>query len=132
MWLKYATGVDTPILAKNNDLAIQKSNIIKLDIDTLVKVTSGWSNLKSKVSELNAHKLAPVPDDLSKLCQSVKKDIVKITKCNEFFKKFNGIKTTDTSDLVKKMTMTQKLEKLERKYLIMIMINILLLMKLIS
>ena len=88
--------------------------------------------MKSKVSELNAHKLAPVPNDLSKLCQSAKKDIVKITKCNEFFKKVNGIKTTDTSDLVKKMTMTQKLEKLERKYLIMIMINILLLMKLIS
>ena len=73
MWLKYATGVDTPILPKNTDLAFQKSNIIKLDIDTLVKVTSGWSNLKSKVSELNAHKLAPVPDDLSKLCQSKKR-----------------------------------------------------------
>ena len=40
-------------------------------------------------------------------------------------KKVNAIQTTDTSNLVKKLAMTQKLVKLKRKHLIMIMINIL-------
>ena len=42
-------------------------------------------------------------------------------------KKFNNINTADTSNLVtKKLTKTQKLMKLKKKTLIMIMLNILL------
>ena len=47
-----------------------------------------------------------------------------------FYKKINNIKTTDTSDLVKKNLL--KLMKLKRKLLIKIMVNILLLNNLIS
>ena len=42
-------------------------------------------------------------------------------------KKVNAIQTTGTSDIVKKITITQKSMKLKRKLLIIIMINILLL-----
>ena len=51
---------------------------------------------------------------------------------DELYKKVNAIQATDTSNLIKKQTMTQKLVKLKRKYLIMIMINILLLKNFIS
>ena len=44
--------------------------------------------------------------------------------------KINAIQTIDTSDLTKKLTITQKLMKLKRKYLIMN--NILLFLNLIS
>ena len=47
-------------------------------------------------------------------------------------KKVNNINTTDTSNLVKKMTITQKLMKLKRKLLFIIMIKILLLKNLKS
>ena len=51
---------------------------------------------------------------------------------DELINKLNAIQTTDTSTLVKKMTMTQKQVKLERKYLNIIMMNVLLLMNLIN
>ena len=41
---------------------------------------------------------------------------------DELVKRVNAIKTTDTSDLVKKLTTIQKVVKLKRKYLIMIII----------
>ena len=41
---------------------------------------------------------------------------------DELVKRVNAIKTTDTSDLVKKLTAIQKVVKLKRKYLIMIII----------
>ena len=50
----------------------------------------------------------------------------------ELVKKVNGIGTIDTSDLLKKLTRTQKLMKLKIIYLVMITMNILLLKNLIS
>ena len=47
-------------------------------------------------------------------------------------KKAYAIQTTDTSDLVKKLTITQKFIKRKRKLLIIFMLNILLLTNLIS
>ena len=55
----------------------------------------------------------------------------KVDKYDELDKKVNNIDTTDTSDLILK-TMAQKLVKLNRKYLIIIMINILFLNSLIN
>ena len=40
-------------------------------------VQSNLSNLESKVGKLNVDQLVPVPDDLSKLNDVVKNDIVK-------------------------------------------------------
>ena len=71
-------------------------------------------------------KLKTVPDNLSKLSNAVKNDVVKKTLYNELIKNVNAIQSNDTSDLVKMPTKTQKLKILKRKFLIMI--NILLLM----
>ena len=59
-------------------------------------------------------------------------EVVKKTEYNELVKKVNNINATDTSDLAKRLIITQKLMKLKRKLLIIIMLNIFLLMNLIS
>ena len=68
---------------------------------------SNLSNLKSKVDKLDVGKLESTPIDLSKLSSVVKNDIVKRTEYDELVKKVNAIQTTDTSNLVKKLTITQ-------------------------
>ena len=76
--------------------------------------------------------MVPVPVHLSKLSDLVLNDFIKKTEYDELVKKVNDITTINTSYLLKKLTMTQKLVKLQRKYLIIIMINILLIMSLMS
>ena len=76
--------------------------------------------------------MVPVPVHLSKLSDLVLNDFIKKTEYDELVKKVNDITTINTSYLLKKLTMTQKLVKLQRKYLIIIMIDILLIMSLMS
>ena len=54
-----------------------KSNVDKLDIDTLKNVPSNLSKLKSKVDKVDVDKLVPAPADLSKLSVVVKSDVVR-------------------------------------------------------
>ena len=54
--LKNATGVDTLKFAKKIDLINLKSNVDKLDIDTLKNVPGGLSSLKSRVNKLDIGK----------------------------------------------------------------------------
>ena len=62
----------------------------------------------------------------------VKNEVVKKTQYNELVKRVNVININNTSDLVKKnMTITQKLMKLKKKVII-IMLNMLLFKNLIS
>ena len=71
--------------------------------------------MKSKVDKLGIGKLKTTPVDLSEISNIVKKNVVKKTAYNELAKKVNAIQATDTSDLVKKMTITKKLIKSKRK-----------------
>ena len=70
--------------------------------------------MQSKVDKLDIGKLETAPVDLSKL-SNVVKNFVKKTEYDELVKKVNNISTTGTSDLVKKMIITQKLMKLKIK-----------------
>ena len=65
--LKNAAGFDTSDFAKKDDLASIKSNVDKLNIDILGKVSSGLSCSKSKVDRSDVDKLKPVPIDIKKL-----------------------------------------------------------------
>ena len=76
-------------------------------------VPSGLINLKSNVDKLDVDKFIPVPVDLSKLSDVVKNDVVKQDVYNELVKKVNNISTTDTRNLVEKLTITQKSMKLK-------------------
>ena len=84
------------------------------------------------MDKLDIGNLETTPVHLGKLSNVVKNDVIKKTECDELVIKVNNINTTDTSDLVKKLTMTQKTMKFKRILLIIIMINILLLKNLIS
>ena len=117
--LKNGTGADTSDFAKKFYLAELKS-----DIDKLKNLPNNLSNSKRKVDKSGVGKVETTAVDLCKLSNAVKNDVVKITEYNKLVKKVNNIKTTDTSDLVKKVTVKQKL-------LIIIMINILVLTNLI-
>ena len=130
--LKDGTGADISDFAKNTDLANLKSDVDKLDVDKLKNVPSGLSNLKSKVDKLALGKLETTLVDLSKLSDVVKNEVVKKTGYDELVKKAININPTDTSDLVKKLNITQRLIKLKRKLLFMVMVNILLLKYLIN
>ena len=78
----------------------------KADIKNISHVdTSGFAlktnlaNLKSDVDKLDIDKLKPVPNDLSKLSDVVKNDVVKKTDYNKLVTNVNNI---DTGGLVKK------------------------------
>ena len=77
------------------------------------------ASLKSEMNNLGIGKLETTLNNLSKLSNVVKNEVVKKTEDDEFIKKVNVIKTTHTSNLVKKLAMTQKLVHLKRKLLIM-------------
>ena len=55
--LKNAAGFDTSDFAKKDDLASTKSNIDKLNIDILGKVSSGLNCSKSKVDRSDVDKI---------------------------------------------------------------------------
>ena len=100
---------------KKTHLANSKSDVDKLEIDKLKNIPSYLSNLNTKVDKLDIGKLQTYSADLSKLSNVVKKDVVKKAKYNELVTKANNISTTDTSNLVKDLIVTQKLVKLKMK-----------------
>ena len=69
---------------------------------------------------------------MSKPTDLAKHYVNKKTEFDESVKKANAIKTTDISNLVKKTDYNTKINKIEKKLLIMIMINISLQKNLIS
>ena len=71
--LKNATAIDTSKLAAKSNLVCLKAEVDKIDADKLKTACDSLSNLKSKVDKLDIGSLAPVPVDLSKLSNVVKK-----------------------------------------------------------
>ena len=77
------------------------------------------ASLKSKVDKLHIGKLKTTSAHLSWLNNVVEKNVVNQTEYNELVKKVNAIQTTDTGNLVKKSDYNTKIEKIEKKLLIM-------------
>ena len=69
-------------------------------------------DLKTEVDKLDIDKLAPAPDDLSKLSDVVKNDVVKKTVYDKLVAKVNNI---DTSDFVLKTKYNTGKKELENK-----------------
>ena len=112
--LKTATGVNTSKFSKKVDLANLKSNVNKLDIDTLKNFPTNLSNLKSKVDELDVDKLVPGPIDLSKLSNVVKNDVVKKDVYNAKIKNVED-KIPDGTNLATKTTLNAKVNEVKGK-----------------
>ena len=104
-----------------NQISINKKN-----------VPNDLSNLISKVDKLDIGKLETSPVDLSKLSNVVKNNVAKNTEYDELIEKFVILILLVLMIQLEKLTITQKLMKLKRKLLIMILINILLLKNLIK
>ena len=76
------------------------------------------ANLKTEVDKIDIAKLTPVPDDLAKLSNVVKNDVVKKTEYNILVTKVGNLDTTgfvlkttydtDKSDLEKKISDAEK------------------------
>ena len=94
--------------AKKVDAAVLKSDVDKLNIDHLEKVSTGLSSSKSKVDKLNVDKLVPVPVGWSKLSDVVKNDFIEKTKYNQLVKNVKAIQITDTSNVLKKTDWKKK------------------------
>ena len=94
-----------PSDCKNIKIKVDLSNYAtKTDIKHISHVdTSNFAlktnlaNLKTEVDKLDTDKLVPIPNDLSKLSNVVKNDVVKKVDYNKLVAKVNNI---DTSDFV--------------------------------
>ena len=91
----------------------------KKDINDITHVdTSNFAletnlaNLKTELDKLDIDKLVPIPNDLSKLSNVVKNDVVKKTVYDKLIAKVNNI---DTSDFVLKTNFNTKFTGLENK-----------------
>ena len=113
--LNNVTGFDTSKFPKKTDLTSLKSDIDKLDIDKLEKVSSGSNSFKSKVDKLDVDKLKLVSTDLNKLSDVVNKKAVKKDVYDKFLNKFSAI---DASGFVKKQNMMLRSMRLMVKYLV--------------
>ena len=98
-------------------------NISHVDISSFA-LRSNLANLKTEVYRLDIDKLTPVPNDLAKLSNVVKHDVVKNTVYEKLVTKVDNFDTTkfilkttydtDKSDLEKKITDTNDLSKKTR------------------
>ena len=105
---------------ENIKVEIDLSNYAtKKDVNDITHVdTSNFAlktnlaNLKTEVDKLDNDKLVPIPNDLSKLSNVVKNDVVKKTVYDKLVAKVNNI---DTSDFVLKTNFNTKFTGLENK-----------------
>ena len=74
--LKTQQALIHQILLKKSDLASLKSDYDELNIDKLKNQQSGSDSFKSKADKIEIDSLKPVPNDLSKLIDSVKNAVV--------------------------------------------------------
>ena len=114
-------------------------NITHVDTSDFALKTN-LANLKTEADKLDIDKLVPISNDLSKLSNVVKNDVVKKTVYDKLVTKVNNIDTSDfvlktkystdktelenkipnTSDLVKKTDYNTKITELEKKFLTLI------------
>ena len=82
-------------------------------IDTWIfALKTNLGNLKTEVDKLDIDKLVPISNDLSKLSNVVKNDVVKKTVYDKLVAKVNNI---DTTDFVLKTNFNTKFTALENK-----------------
>ena len=67
--------------------------MIHVDVSSFGSKTN-LASLKTEVDKLDIHKLTPVPDDLAKLSNVVKNNVVKKTEYNKLVTKVDNIDTT--------------------------------------
>ena len=69
-------------------------NVSHVDVSSFA-LKSNLASLKTEVDKLDIDKLTPVPNDLAKLNNVVKNDVVKKTKYNKLVTKVDNIDSTN-------------------------------------
>ena len=82
--------VDLSNYAAKTDL----KNVSHMDVRSFA-LKSNLASLKTELDKLDIDKLTPVPDDLAKLSNVVKSDVVKNIEYNKLVTKVNNIDTTN-------------------------------------
>ena len=105
--------VDLSNYATKTDL----KNVAQVDVSSFA-LKSNLAGLKTEVDKLDIDKLTPVPNDLTKLSNVIKNDVVKKTVYHKLVAKVNNINTirfvlkttydTDKSGLEKKISDADK------------------------
>ena len=98
-------------------------NVTRADVSSFASKTN-VASLKTEVDKLDIDKLLPIPNDLAKLSNVVKNDVVKKTEYNSLKTKVDNINTTnfvlktkyekDGSDF------EDKISKIDKKYLTLV------------
>ena len=111
--------VDLSNYATKNDL----KNVTHVDVSSF-SLKSNLASLKTEVDKLDIDKLTPVPNDLAKLSNVVKNDVVRNT---EYYKLVTKVNNIDTSGSVLKTTydtdkshLKQKISDPEKKFMIQV------------
>ena len=104
--LKTQQALIHQILLKRSDLTSLKSDYDELNIDKLRNQQSGSDSFKSKADKIEIDSLKPVPNDLSKLIDSVKNAVVEKGMDGEQVKTADVIDTSRKKILVKKNRLT--------------------------
>ena len=99
--------VDLSYYATKTDL----KNVAHVDV-SIFPLKSSLAGLKTEIDELDIDKLAPVPVDLSKLSDAVKKHVVKKT---EYDKLVTNVDNIDTTTFVLKTAYDKDKSDLENK-----------------
>ena len=81
--------VDLSNYATKTDL----KNVLHVDVSSFA-LKSNLASLKTEVDKLDIDKLTPVPNDLAKLSNVAKTDVVKKTEYNKLVTKVDNIDTT--------------------------------------
>ena len=97
--------VDLSNYATKTDL----KNISHVDVISFA-LKSNLASLKTEVEKLHIDKLTPVPDDLGKLSNVVKNDVVKKTEYDKLVTKVDNIDTTGFVLIIKYDTDKSDLE----------------------
>ena len=107
--------VDLSNYATKTDLKI----VSNVDVSSFA-LKSNLASLKTEVDKLDIYRLTPVANDLDKLSNVVKNDVVKKTEYNKLVAKVNNI---DTTEFVLKTTYDTDLMQpiLEAKIILMVM-----------
>ena len=89
--MEHATGVDASDLAAKKDFIAWKDKVDMLEINELVKFSTGFNNLNTKVDDLDVGNLKTVPKDFKKLSDVVDEEVVKNTKFKTLNMKLNNL-----------------------------------------
>ena len=89
----FGGGINVKVDLSNYATKTDLKNVTHLDVSCF-SLKSNLPSLKTEVDKLDIHKLAPVPNDLAKLSNVVKNDVVKKTEYNKLVTKVNNIDTS--------------------------------------